>query len=279
MKILIAAIVIVVGAGGVFSFNAAQQSALQEQQLTGYEKQVIQLLSQVEDYSVLRLEHEKQIQQLNSQLTTTSSQLTALSNQLQIVQQKVNPDYQKLENEIRQRLNREIQSQSTNTGSRASLIRQMASLGPMELGELMSLNGQYGGFLSSLNVSDERMEVIVDALGNYITEQNQRRMEIIQEMQSQPKNSDPLAMRSLMANIGNLEDQLESLSYDLTESELAAFSAYQEQRQSGFGSFAVSPNGGPVNQFIMSGDAGRVMTIGELRAPGAVQIFPAVPLN
>lgn len=247
MKISILVAVIILGAGGAFAFSSLQQGKLQAQRLADYEKQVTQLLSQVETNSMRRLEYEKQIQQLQSQLTTTNSQLTALSNQLSASRDQINPDYQKLEADIRQQLSREMrqqqQSTDSNTDSRVSLVKQLSALDPVELGELMSLQGQFGGFLQSLNVGDERMEVIVGALSNLIGEQNQLRRNLAMEMQSQQQGSSRREVRALMRDVNSPEAQREALSYALTDAELDSLAEYQSQQQTRGRAFIANPGG------------------------------------
>ncbi|NQV69418.1 MAG: hypothetical protein HQ498_05270 [Pseudohongiella sp.] len=255
MKAIIVIAFLVFCTGGIFAFNSLQKSKLLQQQLVDYERQVTQLLSQVESNSRRRLDSEKQIQDLKSQLTTSNSQLTALSNQLQTSQQQLNPDYQQLEDEIRQQLSSQMQQQSatsdanSDANSRVNLLKQLAALDPVELGELMSLQGQFGGFLQSLNVSDERMEVIVGALDNLIADQNQARMDLALEMQSLPADVDRRDVRFQMRAIMGPEAQREALAYELSESELDAFAEFQseQQKQNSTSTFTsgIGPGGNP----------------------------------
>lgn len=274
MKRAIIVAVVILGAGGAYALNVLQQGKLQTQKLANYEKQVEQLLSQVETNSLRRLDYEKQIQQLQSQLTTTNSQLTALSNQLQQSQTQVSPDYQQLEADIRQRLNREIQQQSerANTNTRANLVKQLTALDPVELGELMSLQGQFGGFLQSLNVGDERMEVIVAALSNLITEQNQARRELAIEMRSQQQDSSRREMRALMRDVNTPEAQREALSYALTDIELDALAQYQSEQQTSGRALIGGPSGGAYNPFFISTQSGS-------GTGNAIRIAPPPPPN
>ena len=51
-----------------------------------------------------------------------------------------------------------------------------------------------------------------------------------------------------MQEISSTESQLEALAYDLSESELDAFTEFQEQRQSNFSPFSIV--GGTVDGFV-----------------------------
>lgn len=285
MKAIIVIAFLVFCTGGIFAFNSLQKSKLLQQQLVDYERQVTQLLSQVESNSRRRLDSEKQIQDLKSQLTTSNSQLTALSNQLQTSQQQLNPDYQQLEDEIRQQLSSQMQQQSATSDAnsdanpRVNLLKQLTALEPMELSELMSLQGQFGGFLQSLNVSDERMEVIVGALSNLIADQNQARMELALEMQSLPPNVDPRDVRFQMRSIMDPASQLEILAYDLTESELDALAEFQrgQQNTSRVSSRVYSSNPGPGGNPQRFFGGGRIQ--GGRGSGQAIQIIPLQPVN
>jgi chromosome segregation ATPase len=218
---------------GVYGYTLYRGNQSQAQQLTDYSEYVAQLLSQVESNTLQRVENDKLIQQLRSDLNTASSQLTAASNQLMVTQEQVSPDYQRLESEIRNRINNELRQQQesrTEDGAQLALIKQLSALEPSELGSLMSLQGRYGSFLNSLNTSDERLEVIVGALNNMLVEQNQVRTELLIEARSSGQDR-----RQLRAQLGaldnNVEAQLESLSFALTEEELTAFSDFQELQE------------------------------------------------
>ena len=215
---------------GAYSYSLLQRNQSQQQQLDDYQLHVEQLLSQVEENSLQRIDDEKQIGALQSQLTVLRSQLTAASNRLQIAQQQSDPDYQQVEREIRQQVRQELQLQSEQSPerNRVNLLRDLTALDPVELGEIMSLQGQFGGFLQSLDVSDERMEVIVSALGNLIAEQNQQRINLMLEARNQGGNR--REMRGELMAITSPEAQLQALSYDLTEEELAALADFQADR-------------------------------------------------
>jgi len=235
MKIIFSMLAVLLIFGGAYSYSSYQKNLLRNQQLSSYERQVQQLLTQIEQSSRRSLGHETQIRQLRSELLSTNSQLTSMSAQLQATQARVNPDYQLLENEIRQQVIAEFQQQSTNSNSRLNLIRQLSALDPIELGELMSIQGQFGGFLQSLDIGDARMEVIVGALSNMISDQNQARMDIMLQMRSQAQDANPREMRTQIRNqmtaINSPEAQREALSYVLTDEELGLLEDFQSDQQ------------------------------------------------
>lgn len=218
----------------VYGYSLYRDNQSQTQQLTDYSEYVAQLLSQVETNSLQRVEDGKLIQQLRSDLNTATSQLTAASNQLAVTQGLVNPDYQRLESEIRNRINNELRQREesrTEYSTQLALIKQLSALEPTELGTLISLQGRYGEFLTSLNVSDERMEIIVGALNNMLTEQNQVRLELMTQARSAGRDTDRRQLRTQLGAINNPEAQIEYLSFALTEDELTAFTDFQELQQ------------------------------------------------
>jgi hypothetical protein len=147
------------------------------------------------------------------------------------------------------------------------------------MGEIMALNAQYGEFIKGLNVSEEREEVIINALHNLIADQNQMRSEMILEMQADPQAANRGDLRRQMQAISSPEAQLDALSYDLTESELNAFNEFQEQRRNSYSPFfsrSTSSSNGVVN--------GPTFFSGELIQGGsgqseAIQIVPIRPNN
>ncbi|MBQ15115.1 MAG: hypothetical protein QGG67_04980 [Gammaproteobacteria bacterium] len=234
MNKIIAALGFLTIASGAVGFGLYLDNQSNSVQLTEYSDYVEQLLSQVETNSLLRIEDEKLIEQLRSELNTTTSQLTAASNQLEVTQEQVSPDYQRLESEIRNRVSNELRRQEESRseyGKQLDLIRQLSDLDPTELGALISLQGRYGGFLTSLDVSDERMEIIVGALNNMLAEQNQARMNLMAQAQSSSQDTNRRQLRRQLGALSSPEAQLESLSFALTDEELAIFSAFQDAQQ------------------------------------------------
>jgi len=179
MKVFAGLSIITIGLIGAFAFSELQQSRLLTQQVDDYARQNSQLLTQIENNSLQKLESARTIRSLESELNNRNSQLVALSRQLETVQQQIDPDYQQIETRIRQQLTREIQTSNNtlNPDPRIAALKLLSELDPMVMGEVMSLNAQYGEFIKGLDVSEEREEVIINALHNLIADQNQAQSE------------------------------------------------------------------------------------------------------
>ena len=187
------------------------------------DQKVQQLLAEIERGSLRRLEDEKRIDELTRTLSELRSQVAAANSKLALAEQQVNPEYEVIERQIRRDVLREIQSQPTPRTplTKAELVRNLNDLDPVEVGEIMGLQSQYGSFLQALDVGDARMEVIVDGLSTLVADQNQARMELMQELRQQ--DVPPQDLRSRMQAINSPEAQREALSFLLTEQELAVF--------------------------------------------------------
>ncbi len=210
-----------------------QERRMFSQQKADYQAHVAQLLQQVDAGSRARLADQNELSQLRSELATLGSQMAALSNELDLARAQANPDYEAVEQQIRQRLERELrQAQPNNYDlvSTTEIIKNLSNLSPVEMAELMSLNGQYGGFLSQLDVDDERMDVIINALQNVISEQNQARSDLIQQVRN--GETDRRSLREGLASVTSPETQRESLGHILTDEELAVYDSWRETQQS-----------------------------------------------
>ena len=220
---------------GVVGAVEWQRNQRQEQQITAYEQHVQQLLDEVEASSLRRLEAEKELEQMRSSLAEVRSQITSVNNRLEEAQEQINPEYDAIEQRIRREIRAELQTQrpqQTST-SKTSLLRELSRLDPAEMGNLMTMQSMYGGFLQSLNVDDARLEIIVDGLSNMIAEQNQARMDLMLELQRE--NADPSQFRERMQAINDPATQAEALSFVLTDEEMALFKQFQaNQPQQGF---------------------------------------------
>jgi hypothetical protein len=144
------------------------------------------------------------------------------------------------------------------------------------MGEIFAVNAQYGEFIQSLNVCEERLDVVINALQNMIADQNQAQSEIMLEYQADPEAIINGDLNQQMQEISSTESQLEALAYDLSESELDAFIEFQEQRQSNFSPFSIV--GGTVDGFV----DGPIFLGGDVIQSGsgqsrAIQILPIDP--
>jgi hypothetical protein len=276
MKIAISLAIICLILIGVFGFDEFQQGKLLRQQIAEYTRQNTQLLTQIEDNSLQRIEAGKTLESLHKALNSRDSQVAALERQLEITRQQIDPDYQQIENTIRQQVRREQQVQASNLrfDPRINLIRQLSELDPTARGELFALQGQYGDFLQSLDVTDERMDVIINALSNMLAEQNQARMQLLEDMQANPQQTNRRDLRQQMAAVSNPEAQLERLAYDLSESELDTFATFQSQRQNSILSIN-SADTSSYNPFFFGGSG---IQRGSAQST-AIQILPANPVE
>lgn len=213
-----------------------QRYQRQERQIAAYGQHVQELLSEVEASSKRRLEAENELAQMRSTLAEVSSQITSVNNQLQAAQEQIDPEYAAMEQRIRREVRAELQTQrppQQTATPKTTLLRQLSQLDPAEMGNLMTMQSTYGGFLQSLIADDARLEIIVDGLSNMISEQNQARMDLMLELQQQ--NTEPGQFRERMQAINDPAAQAEALSFVLTDEEMALFKQLQaSQPQQGF---------------------------------------------
>jgi hypothetical protein len=134
-----------------------------------------------------------------------------------------------MEQEIRERVIREVVQESQRVPSRYEVSEQLGRLDPEEMRQVMSMQGRYGEFLSELDVSEERKEVIVDALISMRTDQDQQRRELIAQKAGNQQGRREL--RREMFAISSPEAQVEALSYVLDDNEMAAFESFQEEQR------------------------------------------------
>ena len=251
-----------------------QRENRQRQQLADYERHVQDLLSEVEAGSHRRLDLLDQLESLRSERNVLDSQLISVNDQLAKVQQQANPDYQRMEEVIRRQLSYEYQEQERQLSTidpRVNLLQQLSSLDPLELGEVMSVHGQFGNFLRALDVDDARREVIVSALTDRVAEQNQARQELMMEMREGAVGR--RALRSGMQEIVNPQAQIERLSQTLTEDELQIYQqvlSTQQNKQNAVVDFTINS----------STDTGAVFFGGNERSGTlAIPGQPALPIN
>lgn len=280
MKLLISLSLITVSLIGAFAFSQMQRSNLLSQQIANYERQNSKLLSQIENNSLKNIAATNALRSLQSELNDRDSRLASLSRQLETAQQQADPDYQQIEARIRQQIDREILASNgaRNSDQRISLLKQLSQLDPMTMGELLTVNAQYGEFIQSLDVSDERLEVVINALQNMVADQNQATSELMLEYRSDPEAIIRGDLHQQMQEISSAESQREALSYDLTEAELEAYAAYQEKRRNSMPSFSIVGEaiGGPIEEAAFFN--GELIQNGSGQS-AAVQIFSVGPDN
>ena len=213
------------------AFQFYSRYRLQSDQLSQVQTLLNEMRTELDGFAEQRISYESQIAGLNRELSASRDTAAALNKELALAQEQVSPDLSRVEQQIRQRVIREVerQQQQNDLPTRTRLLQQLASLEREELAEIMSLQSIYGGFLQALDVSDERMEEIVDALTSQIAENNRARREIIEENVGNPEGRRSIR-RELFALNSPLA-QREAVSYFLDETELAVFDSFQEERQ------------------------------------------------
>lgn len=266
MKILLGLAIAMLFVSGGYAYQLIGQNQLKEQQVSDYKAQLGQLLAETETNSLARLDYEKRIDALQREVNVLNSQLSSTASQLQVAEQG-SPDTRTLEREIRQQVAAEYQKRRDNTPaeSRYGLAKQLAQMDRVERSEFMSMHNRYGDFIGSLDVSDERMDVIIGALSNVIATENLARMELMQQVQSGEVSLETLPEK--MMGVHDQESQLDELSYVLTEDELAAFSEYQDQQGNQRIQILGGPGGGVQESqsfFVGSGADGSPVN-GEIR--------------
>ncbi len=200
-----------------------------QQQLDDYQAHVNRLQQELATHSEDQVAYETQINQLKREGQTQLSRISSLETELELAEEMIDPEVVALEQEIRQRVMLEARAESQRTTSRVNLVKELSSLDPMEMAQLMQIQGQYGRFLQSLNVDDERLEAITDALMNQISEQNQRRQELLQARMANP-SGDMNSIRQQMIEISSPQAQREALSYIFTDEEMEMFDTFQQSQ-------------------------------------------------
>ena len=250
------------------AFQFYSRYRLQGDQLSQVQTLLNEMHAELDGFAEQRISYESQIAGLNRDLSASRDTAAALNNELALAQEQISPDLSGIEQQIRRRVIREVESrqQQNDLPTRTRLLQQLARLEREELAEIMSLQSIYGGFLQALDVSDERMEEIVDALTSQIAVNNRARREIIEENVGNPEGRRSIR-RGLFA-LDSPSAQREAVSYFLDETELAVFDSFQEerqqQRQMSRTGFFSGPGGraGTVmfNESIPSGPDGQIET-------------------
>ena len=215
----------------LMAFQFYSQYRLQSDQLSQVQTLLNEMRAELDGFAEQRISYESQIAGLNRELSASRDTAAALNNELALAQEQISPDLSRIEQQIRQRVIREVESQQQQNDlpTRTRLLQQLASLEREELAEIMSLQSIYGGFLQALDISDERMEEIVDALTSQIAENNRARREIIEENVGNPEGR--RSIRRALFALDSPSAQREAVSYFLDETELAVFDSFQEERQ------------------------------------------------
>ena len=230
------------------AFQFYLQSRIESDQLGPVQTLVDEMRAELDKFAEQRINYESQIASLNRELRASQETAAALNNELALAQEQISPDLSRIEQQIRQRVIREVERQHQENAlpTRTRILKQLASLEQEELGEIMSLQSNYGGFLQALDVSDQRMDEIVDSLISQITENSRARREIIEENVGNPEGRRSIR-RELFALNSPLA-QREAVSYFLDETELEVFDSFQEAREQQRQLSRAALSGGPDNR-------------------------------
>ncbi len=209
----------------VYAFSVQQANWQQEQQLAVSRDQLQQMLVDIEANTLRRLDYERQISELQKQLLTASNQVQTLDSQLVQAREQIDPDFQRMETDLRRRIaaenTRQIQ-RASQTPSTGALISALSNVDQAERMSVIAVQVQYGNFLSSLNTSEDRKNQIAQAMVNLVTQQNQARMELAQQQ------LEPQQMRQQMRALSDPAAAREAMSYVLTGEEMQMFEEYQQ---------------------------------------------------
>ena len=206
--------------------NVANRNLLLE-----YETNVQRLLFQVKSDSEGKVALEKELAMLRDEISRLNTELAAKPQLNAAIEETPLSDYQETEEEIRKRIIYEYELDKTNRNSdrRLDLIKEISSLEPSSVSEIMSLHRQFGRFIQALNVNEERMEEIVGVLTNYVAGQSQARQTILEQARSD--QIDRREIGNLMRVVMNRELMYEELSYYLNQDEISLLQqAHKEQK-------------------------------------------------
>ena len=188
--------------------------------LLEYEDYVQRLLSQVEESKVKEIAQEIELARLRDELDALNANLTITESPISTEDNSA-PDYQESDKEMRQRIiyEYELENANNNSDRTLELIKEITSLDPSSINEIMSLQRQFGSFIQALNVDDGRMEEIVGVLTDYVAGQSQARQQILSEARSE--QIDRRQVGTLMRAVMDRDFMYEELSIHLTQSEIS----------------------------------------------------------
>ena len=189
--------------------------------LLEYEDYVQRLLSQVEESKVKEIAQEIELARLRDELDALNANLVTITESPISTEDNSASDYQESDKEMRQRIiyEYELENANNNSDRALELIKEITSLDPSSINEIMSLQRQFGSFIQALNVNDGRMEEIVGVLTDYVSGQSQARQQILSEARSE--QIDRRQVGTLMRAVMDREFMYEELSSHLTQSEIS----------------------------------------------------------
>ena len=198
--------------------------------LIEYKANAQRLLSQVQGIGEEKVAQEKELATLRDEISRLNVRLAATPQSNMVIEENALSDYREAEDEMRKRIIYEYELNRTNKNSdrRLDLIKEISSLEPSSVSEIMSLQRQFGRFIQALSVNEERMEEIVGVLTNYVVGQSQARQTILEQASSD--QIDRREIGNLMRAVMNRELMYEELSYYLNQDEISLLQqAHKEQ--------------------------------------------------
>ena len=198
--------------------------------LIEYKANAQRLLSQVQGIGEEKVAQEKELATLRDEISRLNVRLAATPQSNMVIEENALSDYREAEDEMRKRIIYEYELSRTNKNSdrRLDLIKEISSLEPSSVSEIMSLQRQFGRFIQALDVKEERMEEIVGVLTNYVAGQRQARQTILEQARSD--QIDRREIGNLMRAVMNRELTYEELSYYLNQGEISLLQqAHKEQ--------------------------------------------------
>ena len=198
--------------------------------LIEYKANAQRLLSQVKGIGEEKVAQEKELATLQDEISRLNVRLAARPQSNMLIEENALSYYREAEDEMRKRIIYEYELNRTNKNSdrRLDLIKEISSLEPSSVSEIMSLQRQFGRFIQALDVNEERMEEIVGVLTNYVAGQRQARQTILEQARSD--QIDRREIGNLMRAVMNRELMYEELSYYLNQGEISLLQqAHKEQ--------------------------------------------------
>lgn len=225
----IIAIIAALSVSALAAYQFYSHASLQAEQIAHYQSFVSDLQAELDTAAAERIDYESRLAELSRELAAAQGALRGLNKDLELAREQISPDVYLMEQEIRERVILEVVQESLQMPNRYAVSEQLGSLDPVEMRRVMSMQSRYSDFLSALDISEERRQVVVDALINMMVDQDQQRRELI------ARNADnQLGRRELRRQIlatRSPEAQAEALAYVLDDNEMAAFEAFQAEQE------------------------------------------------
>lgn len=245
MRLLLTTLLVATLGVSALAFTYRQENAALQQRVDALMSQTERLLQELDQTTRQRLADETRAAQLTEEINSSREQLRTLSQQMTQVREQIDPNLEQLEQSLRQRLEGEYQRRLATatealreqSPSVASVISQLGNLNNEERMALIQVQGQYGEFLDTLDVNADRKSRVTEALVDLNLSQSQVRQDLIGQ------GLEPQDLADQMMALMSPEATRDTLAYDLTDDELAAFDAFQSQRQSTFMAGAVGDGG------------------------------------